>query len=657
MCGIAGTFNLSDVAPTTEQTMRRMLALLRHRGPDQFGVYLDEAVTLGSARLSILDLENGQQPLANEDGSLWIVFNGEIFNDAELRADLLARGHEFRTRSDTEVLLHLFEELGPDCLHRLNGDFAFALWDRRRQELFMARDRVGVRPLFYTVAAGQLIFASEIKALLAHPAVNAAIDSTALNQVFTYWSTVSPRTVFQNIVELPAGHFMVARPGSMAVRRYWELGFPAEHDGRNEAELAGCLRELLDDATARRFRSDVPVGAYLSGGLDSSAIVALARKRVPNLKTFSISFSDAAYDEARFQRYVADFCGTDHSVLHVTPADVARAFADVVWHAETPLLRTAPAPMFLLSQQVRESGCKVVLVGEGADEFLGGYDIFKEAKIRAFWARQPQSTWRPRLLRRLYPEIRGFDRVTDASLAAFFGQELTGLDDVHYSHSTRWRNTGRTRRFLEEAVRIDVSAAHTVAVPKAFKSWDTLEQAQYLECSIFLPEYLLSSQGDRMAMAHGVEGRFPYLDPQVVDFANRLPPRLKMRGLREKYLLRKAVGDALPRSIATRRKRPYRAPIHRSFLGTQAPEYVTELLSESALRSTGFFKPAAVRQLINKIRSGMAIGETDEMALVGILSTQLVHFHFIKHRPAAPPLGAPDNVKVCRGDQVAEEIA
>ncbi len=658
MCGIAGTFNLKKPHPIREVDLRRMLAMIRHRGPDQFGIYLDDQIGLGNARLSIIDLSGGQQPIANEDETLWIVFNGEIFNYVELRPELEARGHRFSTHTDTEVVLHLYEEYGPECLQKLNGQFAIAIWDSRAQSLFLARDRVGVRPVFYTVADGALIFGSEIKALLADRRVAAELDPTALDQIFTYWSTLSPRTVFRHIVELPPGHYLVAQRGELKVQRYWEVQFPSAAEQaaapeRPEHYYMDELRELLIDATQIRLRADVPVGAYLSGGLDSSTIAAIIRNYAQcPLDTFSISFSDPKFDESDSQRRMARFLGTEHQVVYATHADIGRVFPEVIWHTETPILRTSPAPMFLLSKLVRDHGYKVVLTGEGADEFLAGYDIFKEAKVRRFWARQPASQWRPLLLKRLYPDITDLSQTGGAFLAAFFREGLTDVDAPDYSHAIRWRNNRRTRRFFSDELNRTIAQAaadqpQTVYFPPEFNSWGPLERSQYLEISIFLSQYLLSSQGDRVAMAHSVEGRFPFLDHRVVEFANRLPPKMKLRGLTEKYLLKKLGERWLPEEIWQRPKRPYRAPIPRSFFNEATADYVRELLSPAQLKATGYFKPAGVSQLVNKIERGQAVGETDDMAVAGILSTQLVHHLFVDEFRMVPPLWDGADVKVC----------
>ncbi len=653
MCGIVGIVNIDSDQPIYEETLRQMLAMIRHRGPDQFGIYLDDRAGLGNARLSIIDLHSGQQPIASEDENLWIVFNGEIFNYVELRPDLEARGHRFTTNTDTEVILHLYEEYGPACLSRLNGQFAIAIWDAREQTLFLARDRVGILPLFYTVVNGTLIFASEIKAILADPRAPRALDPVALEQIFTFWGTLSPRTIFRDIVDLPPGHYLLAQRGQIDIRSYWHLEFGAPERERSDADYIEELRALLIDATTIRLRADVPVGAYLSGGLDSSTVAAIVRRYARNhLDTFSIAFSDPEFDESPFQREMAQFLGTDHQVVFVTHADIGRVFPDVIWHTETPVLRTSPAPLFILSQLVRNHSYRVVLTGEGADEFLAGYDIFKEAKVRRFWARQPVSRLRPLLFRRLYPWIAGFAGSNIAYLAAFFSEGLMDIAAPDYSHRPRWRTTSRTRRFFSDEVRHAADALAQPAdrapfYPAAFSSWDPLHQAQYLEITTFLAQYLLSAQGDRMIMAHAVEGRFPFLDHRVIEFANRLPPRLKLRGLTEKYILRQIARAWLPDTIWQRPKQPYRAPIHRSFFNDAHLEYVEHLLAPERIQADGLFRPVAVAHLKEKVRSGVRLSETEDMALVGILSTQLFVERFLRDFRMPPPISDADDVRVC----------
>jgi asparagine synthase (glutamine-hydrolysing) len=644
MCGIAGVVNFDGelVAP---ELLRRMVDVIGHRGPDASGVYTDGpvgsggSVGLAHARLSILDLSGGQQPMTNGNKSLWITFNGEIFNYIELREDLIRKGYEFATHSDTEVILHMYADKGEDCVRYFNGQWAFAIWDANRRKLFLSRDRVGVRPLFYSQQARALVFASEIKSILAHPAVERAIDLEALDQVFTFWHALPPRTMFKGICELPPGHSMKVEDGKVRVWPYWRLDYSHIHDRMGEEDCAGRLLELLSDATRIRLRSDVPVGAYLSGGLDSSVITALIKQcSGTRLKTFSVTFEDSEFDESVYQQDVIDFLGTDHHAVRCSYGDISRVFPDVIWHTEKPILRTAPAPLYLLSRLVRQHGYKVVLTGEGSDEFLGGYDIFKEAKLRRFWAVDIHSRCRPLLLKRLYPYLQNLQAQSDAYLKAFFHVDAADLSNPFFSHIPRWELTARLKVFLSAAVKDEVRKADPYGevrklLPSEYPQWDGFSQAQHLEATGLLPGYILSSQGDRMAMAHSVEGRFPFLDYRVVEFTATIPPRLKMKVLNEKYILKRAAGQLIPPSVRTRPKQPYRAPDAKSFFdprtGTARHAYVDELLSRARIQKDGLFNSLAVQNLVAKARRGQVIGAKDNMALVGILSTQLLVDQFV----------------------------
>lgn len=649
MCGIAGAVALHEDKPLEAATIRRMLAAIRHRGPEAAGLHAEERVILGHARLSIIDLAGGLQPIPNEDASLWVICNGEVFNYVELMDELKSRGHHFRTASDSETILHLYEDIGVRCLDRFIGQYAFAIWDGRRKELLLARDRLGVRPLFYTVVDGHLLFASEIKALLSDPRVSHELDLQTIDQIFTYWTPLPGRTAFRDIQELPAGTYLKIALGhatngssqsynNLAPIQYWDLDFPA--DGMHPQmpvsidNLADELRALLIDATRLRLRADVPVGAYLSGGLDSSTIAALVHNYSHNkLQTFSVTFRNEQFDERGFQQRMAHALGTEHHTIECDDVDIARVFPEVIWHCEVPLLRTGPAPMFMLARLVHEHGFKVILTGEGADEILGGYSIFKEAKVRRWWAAQPLSQIRPALLQRLHGEVAGMSSGSLPFLKSFFGQALEEVDDPAYSHRVRWRNTARQKRFFSDEMRAGCEMPDQLGALAAFAdgriaAWDTLSKGQYLEAKIFMAQYLLSSQGDRVAMAHAIEGRFPFLDHRIVEFAATIPPSLKLRGLNEKYLLKRAMRDLLPAEITTRIKQPYRAPISTSFFGPNTPDWVGEMLNESSLRSAGLFDPGAVNMLIKKCRSTTRISEGENMALVGILSTQLLHHQF-----------------------------
>jgi asparagine synthase (glutamine-hydrolysing) len=639
MCGIAGIFNL-DGAPVAQESLRRMIAMLAHRGPDATGFHSENGVGLAHARLSIIDLAGGQQPMCNEDSSLWIIFNGEIFNYVELREELRSKGHRFATLSDTEVILHLYEEKGEDCVRHLNGQWAFAIWDNRRRRLFLSRDRVGVRPLFYTEANEAFIFGSEIKAIFSHPEVTREIDVKGLDEVFTYWCTVPPTTLFRNIHELPPGHSMTVDAGGVAVRQYWDYQFertPEVVDPSQVQVYADELLELLIDATQIRLRSDVPVGAYLSGGLDSTVTTALVKKFTnARLRTFSVTFDDAEFDESCFQREAAEFLDTEHQEVRCSKNQIGEVFPDVVWHTEKPVLRTAPAPLYLLSRLVRKSGYKVVVTGEGADEVLGGYDIFKESKIRRFWESQPDSRMRPMLLRRLYPYMQNLQNQPDAYRKAFFHVKVDRDLQPFFSHIPRWQLTARLKTFFSDGTRAAIAADDSYSrvrgrLSDGYLSWDSFCQAQYLEAKYLLPGYILSSQGDRVAMAHSVEGRFPFLDHRVVEFASKLPVSMKMKVLNEKYLLKRCAAALIPPSIVKRHKQPYRAPEACSFLQPAAREYVDELLSPEQIRKDGIFDAPAVTLLRDKFKRGAAVGIKDNMGLVGVVSTQLLIHQFINH--------------------------
>jgi asparagine synthase (glutamine-hydrolysing) len=627
MCGIAGIIGKSREIPGRE-IAAEMIATLNHRGPDRSAVYSHECASLAHARLSIIDLEGGAQPMSNEDGTLWITFNGEIFNYIELREVLLQRGHKFATQSDTEVILHLFEDEGEECVHRLNGQWSFGIWNQRSRKLFLSRDRLGVRPLFYTTLPDAFLFASEIKALFAHPGVRRAMDVNALDEIFTYWVTIPPRTAFEDIHELPPGHSLWWSAGSAITQQYWRISYSPEPSGACSLETSTHdLLDLLTSATELRLRADVPCGAYLSGGLDSTLIAALAQKQLSSrLNTFSVGFEDPEFDETAFQTQAAECLGTKHHHVSCSASDIQRVFPEVIRHAERPILRTAPGPLFLLSKLVRECGIKVVLTGEGADEMFGGYDIFKETKVRRFWAAQPHSRLRPLLLRKLYPYLSNIQAQPDSYLRAFFHIQGGSIN----SHQPRWELTSKLKLFFSPGLKDSLAASDRLALPTPdeFHCWSWLNQAQYLETAYLLPGYILSSQGDRMAMAHSVEGRFPFLDHRVVDFASKLPSEMKMKVLNEKFLLKRAARNLIPESIRLRSKQPYRAPEANCFFRPKRAEYLDDLLSPKRIEQQGLFHPQAVARLIHKFETGAAIGTKDNMALVGIVSTALLQEEF-----------------------------
>jgi asparagine synthase (glutamine-hydrolysing) len=648
MCGIAGfTFPASEAGWLAEgEALRKMVATLHHRGPDALNGVVSDGVALGHTRLAIVDLADGHQPMRDERTGLTVVFNGEIFNHVELRERLRSR-YPFRTRCDTEIILAGFLEWGMDCVEHFNGQFAFALHDPRDGSLHLARDRYGKRPLFYAYTAdGGLCFASEAKALFASGKVDPRLDPISLWETLHLWAPTDERSLFDGVHALPpASVAHLPRHGQLQVRRYWRLDFADERVDRGMTEEAALdeLAALLEDATRLRLRADVPVAAYLSGGLDSSLLCALAQEQLAgSLQTFSVGFAQERYDERAYQAEVAAALGTAHHSVLMQDADIGALLPSVVEHSESVLLRSAPAPLFKLSGLVRANDTKVVLTGEGADEIFGGYDLFKEVKVRQFWSREPGSERRPALLGRLYPYL-ALSSQAPQLVREFYG---VGLDDpqaLDFSHRIRWGNSGRVARFLSpsmlERVRDhDPAEALFASVPDDVRRWRPLARAQYLEVRTLLSQYLLSSQGDRMLMAHSVEGRFPFLDHRFAEFSARLPDWFKLRGLTEKYLLKRFARGRVPTAVLDRPKYPYRAPIAEALTGETAPEWSRDLIERGAIDQVGIFDGAKVDRLVAKLtKRAVTPSEADNMALMAVATTQLLARQFLGPRalPAA----------------------
>ena len=543
-------------------------------------------------------------------------------------------------------MLHLFEEYGPGCLERINGQFALAIWDTRRKELFLARDRVGIRPLYYAQINNRLLFGSEIKSIFTASDVAKEIDLQALHQIFTLWTTVTPKTIFKDVFELPPGHYMTVNNGNISIKPFWEFPYcPRENYwGKTFDEAAEELRSLLIDAVRIRLRADVPVGAYASGGLDSSITSGLIAKHFNNrLKTFSIGFQANDFDESVYQKELVERLGTDHHQTLATNAKIRAHFGDIAWHCEKPILRTAPVPLFLLSGLVRDQQFKVVLTGEGADEVFAGYNIFKEAKVRQFWARQPESKLRPLLLERLYPYIFKNPTRTRAFFQRFYSVKPEDLEDSLFSHRIRWQNSGKNTLFFSDHVRAALDGYQPFdeihrRLPDGFERRDAMAKAQFLEMDIFLSNYLLSSQGDRLAMAHSLEIRLFFLDHRVIDFASSLPPQWKMSGLDEKYILKQSFNGLIPDSIRNRVKQPYRAPIREVFFHDPPSEFLDYMVSDEYLKKAGLFDERKVGKLMARYRRKDTVvdNEVQNMAIVGILSTQLVYHQFVENFPWKP---------------------
>jgi asparagine synthase (glutamine-hydrolysing) len=635
MCGIAGIIDFESKADNRLAT-GLMLKSISHRGPDESGVYHSKYASLGNVRLSIIDIQGGQQPLSDTTSRYWITFNGEIFNYRELRKDLENKGHRFRTQSDTEVLVNLYSVYGHKCLDMLNGQFAFAIWDKKEEQLFIARDRMGIRPFFYNIHNGVFSFASELKALFVRKDIPREFNNEGLSQVFTFWTSVTPVTAFRGIYELSPGYYGYYNRNGLKTHQYWNLNFSLSQNPISLTDAIDQFNELLTESVRIRLRADVEVGAYLSGGIDSSATVAYIKDIEPGvLNTFSIGFRDKDFDESYYQEEAVKYFNTRHQPYVCTSEEIAEAFPSVIWHSEIPLTRTAPTPMYLLSRLVRQNNIKVVVTGEGSDEFLAGYDIFKEAMIRRFWASQPDSEMRPMLFRRLYryiPQIAGAGITT---IRLFFRYMLEDVNNPFYSHLIRWNNSNHIKKHFSEGMKESIQSYSPVnflydRLPSGFNSWDPLAKAQWLEATIFMSGYLLSSQGDRMSMANSVEGRYPFLDYRLIEFCNSLPPTLKLRGLTEKFLLKKLLKNRIPQDIIARPKQPYRAPVSNVFLTGKTPDYVMEMLTERQTSKVNVFDYKTVNSVISRIKKTGISSEVDDMLITSVISTHLLYNQYIE---------------------------
>jgi asparagine synthase (glutamine-hydrolysing) len=651
MCGIAGIARHQSTGVSL-QSLGRMAAAIRHRGPDGYGFYSGRKVGLAHVRLSVVDVAGGGQPLTNEDGQIVLTSTCEVFNHPELRHELEERGHVFRTQCHAEVLVHGYEEWGPGLLQRLDGQFAFAIYDRNRETLFLARDRFGVRPLFYAQRNGDLYFGSEIKAILASGEVEASLDPRGLDEVLRFGAARPPRTPFSGIASLEPGTYGIWEDGAFWLRHYYELDYPEASE--EPLDVIEQLDELMLRSVGMRLRADVPVGAYLSGGLDSSITASLARSASPHpLQSFSITYAIPEFDESLHQEEVASAVGSVHTASVIRMDTIAQSLPDVLWHTETPLLRSAPALMFHLAKLTKECGVNVVVGGDGADEVFLGNDLFKEVSVRRFCLRRPQSVARQRLFDRIYPIASHETRAPESMGRSLLEAALPS--DPLFSHLPHFLSS-RIDDFYASEFRaglggIDVIRELRASLPTRFFGWSALNQAAYLEMTTRLSPYLLSSHGDRMTMAHGVEGRYPFLDHRVFEFASALPTGSRLRGLREKEVLRRWASRILPGPVKTERKPAHRAPDAQSFFLPTSPSWVGDHLTSEALRRVGIFSPAAVGGLVRRCQAGLSPALGENQAMIGVLSTQLWYYQYIESALLIPPLPAGE-ASVLLGDSV-----
>lgn len=636
MCGIAGFFHPALSGEDFSSTVQGMLGAIAHRGPDATGYVLTAQAALGSTRLSIIDIEAGAQPISDPTGRYWLCYNGEIYNYLELRAELEALGHTFTTHSDTEVLLHAWLQWGPACLPRLNGGFAFALLDRQQDELILARDIWGKRPLFYAPHGQGLLFASEMKALLAVPGFRFEHDPAQLASIVAVWTPLPEQTGFHGIHSLPMASWMRITPGQHSIHPYTQLEFEARIPVSSEAEALELIRERLRQSVALRLRSDVEVGVYLSGGIDSAIVAHLAGELSSHpLSTFSVQFADPQYDESTQQQEMARRLGSRHHGLDITHRDIVEHFPAAAWHAEIPAFRSAFVPMYLLSQKTRAAGIKVVLSGEGADEAFLGYDLFKETRLRQAWHQLDESqrhTW----LAQLYPHLDHYGPQDMAALVGLYHQFAEERQAGLFSHELRFQNGRFSARLIKGGGDPFQAVSALVAAAPGYAAMSPIQRAQWLEFRTLLAGYLLSTQGERMSLAHGVENRCPFLDPAVVQLAAAVNLRFD-DGMEEKRLLRRAFAPHLPDSILHKRKFPYRAPDSAAFADCR-PDYLDALLSADEIAKLPFLDGKFVAALTRKIMNTAAteISTKENQTFIFLLSIALQHRYFVQR--SAPPV-------------------
>ena len=583
MCGVAGFIDMRRERKPEQALLARMTEKLVHRGPDSAGYFVDHYVALGFRRLSIIDLESGDQPIYNEDGSVVLLCNGEIFNYVELKKALIQKGHSFRTKSDVEVLLHLYEEHGFDFLNKLNGQFAFVIYDRTNRRLFLARDHFGVNPLYYTIVDGLFIFASEIKAILEHPKVTREVDLTGLDQTLSFPGLVSPRTMFKGIQSLKSGHYVVVQNGAVSLTEYWDLDYPplgVASSNKSENEYVDELKDLLTRSVEYRLQSDVPVGFYLSGGLDSSLIGALINQVAPNTRrhSFSITFTDKDISETKHQRLMAEFTRSIHNEIMFDWSEIVERLSRMIYHCECPVRESYNTCSLALSAAAKNAGVKVVLSGEGADELFAGYVGYRFDRFRD-------------------QEAKAYDLET--ALEDELRERLWGDKDFFYEkdhHALREVKQALYSARVNELYGEFDCLHHELIDKERLRGRHPVHQRSYLDFKLRLSDHLISDHGDRMTLANSVEGRYPFLDIDLVEFSTRIPPDLKLHNYIEKYILKRVADDLLPPEIVRREKFGFHAP-GSAYLLQHGNEWVNDMVSHDRIKRQGYFNPDVTDRL------------------------------------------------------------
>ncbi|WP_338930417.1 asparagine synthase (glutamine-hydrolyzing) [Streptomyces netropsis] len=622
MCGLAGFVGLQHDPRWARERLEAMGAVIAHRGPDSRGYHVDETVAFAFTRLAIRDLASGDQPMYNETREIVAMTTGEIYNYPQLRELLVARGHTLHTKCDTEVIPHLYEEFGRELFSKLDGQFAIVLFDYREGVFLAARDHFGVTPLFYTHRGDTLVFGSEIKAILEHPAVERRVDLTGLDQVLTLPGLVSPRTMFEGIHSVPPGTAVEYRPGDQPKTwTYWDLAYPradAELDHHDETYYVDRVEELLIKSVEKRLQSDVEVGFYLSGGLDSSLIGGIMRHLLPDaeLRSFAAAFPERELSESDYQRLMSNVLDSTHRERLVYDEEISARLRDVVWHAECPLKESYDSAAHTLSEAVRESDVKVVLTGQGADEFFGGYIGYRFDHLRRAQPGAVVSTdlAEARLRARLWGDESFFYERNDV--------EFRATKAALYSAAVR-----------ERQLEIDC-LEHPLVDPERLAGLHDLHRRSYLDLKLRLGDHLLGDHGDRMTFAHSVEGRHPFLDRELVEFLATVPPELKLKGLEEKYLLKQVARNWIPGRIVDREKFGFTAPGSPHLLRQDDPA-IKALLSRERIEADGYFDPDRVEQLVRQYSTpGFRINvpfETDLLMTVITFNMLLDLYHLPAH--------------------------
>lgn len=631
MCGIAGYIDTNNITAADPSALRSMLDAIIHRGPDDWGQLIDGPLAMGMRRLSIIDLQDGSQPIYDESGRYGIVFNGEIYNYRELRDDLIARGHVLKTHSDTEVIVHLYEECGAECVDQLRGMFGFAIWDHHERELFIARDRMGIKPLYYAQRNGKLIFGSEIKSLLQHPDVTASLDRRALSEYLSLKFVPAPRTMFEGIQSLPPGHTLTVKEGSLEIKPYWNVSFAPDVSTTSEDEATEELLALLRESVRLRLRSDVPFGAFLSGGVDSSTIVALMSEVMTEpVKTFSVGFDHrgadgASLDELPYAQTIADKFQCEHHTLRIRPDDFLDHAENVLFHLDQPIADQATVATHMVAKLARQH-VKMVLTGEGGDELFAGYARYEGEQFSP-WFRPLQGPLR-HAVRGIASRLPGMRRAKIALNA------LTIRDEA-----TRFANwfplmSDDAKADLLTPSMDDVSAGAAAVFATHLDATDArkpLNRMLYVDSKLWLPDYLLL-RGDKLTMANSLEARVPLLDHKLVDFAASLPTNMKLRGRERKYLLKRAASRLIPESIINRPKQGFPIPIEK-WLRKEARPLMRDLLSVQAIGQRGLFNQSEVNRMMDQHERGTRDFSTE---LWGLMSFEMWMQKFIDGQCLTP---------------------